>query len=55
MLDADYRAALREGGSLLFEIGYDQGDALRSLATDRALACRIFKDYGGNDRVAWVN
>lgn len=54
MLDADYRAALREGGSLLFEIGYDQGDALRSLATDRALSCRIFKDYGGNDRVAWV-
>lgn len=38
---------LTDGGFFLFEIGYDQGDALRTLCS-----CEIKKDYGGNDRVA---
>lgn len=54
MLAPDYRALIKEGGCLLFEIGYDQGDALCALAAEQGLSCRIIRDYGGNDRVAWV-
>lgn len=38
----------------LFEIGYDQGDAMRALAAERDLSCEIIKDYGANDRVAII-
>ena len=55
MLQTDYRAALKPGGCMLFEIGYDQGDALRKLAAEQGLHCRILKDYGGNDRVAYLS
>jgi len=44
---SDYRRNVADGGFFLLEIGYDQGDALRSLCP-----CEIKKDYGGNDRVA---
>ena len=44
---SQYRANLKDGGFFLFEIGYDQGEALKALGT-----CEIKKDYGGNDRVA---
>ena len=43
---------LKEKGAFLFEIGYDQGDAIRALANDHGFACTVTKDYGGNDRVA---
>ncbi len=43
---------LRAGGYLLFEIGYDQADALRALAASYNLHCRIERDLGGNDRLA---
>lgn len=42
-----YKKHLKIGGLMIFEIGYDQGDALRDLG-----ASTIHKDYGGNDRVA---
>lgn len=54
MLQSDYRALCHHGANFLFEIGYDQGDALCALASELSLTCRIFQDYGGNDRVAWV-
>ena len=38
----------------LFEIGFDQGEALVALAKERGLSCEIFKDLGGCDRVAVV-
>ena len=41
-------------GHMIFEIGYDQADDLRRLSADRGLSCEIFRDYGGNDRVAVV-
>lgn len=43
---------LKENGSLLFEIGYDQGQAVKSLmeASGFAEVC-IIKDYAGLDRV----
>ena len=54
LLAHDYREALKVGGCFLFEIGYDQGDALRALAKDIGAECTILTDYGGNERVAVV-
>ena len=51
---ADYRAALAEDGCFHFEIGYDQGEAIGTLAEKYGYTCRIRKDLGGNDRVAIV-
>lgn len=46
------RAHLKGGGMLFFEIGYDQGDAVRELM-ERAdfLEVQVTKDYAGLDRV----
>ena len=56
---AFYRALLRlasawlaPNGFCLFEIGYDQADELRRLASENGFSCTILRDYGGNDRVA---
>ncbi len=43
---------LADDGFCLFEIGYDQGDALRMLAKENGFFCEIKKDLGGQDRVA---
>ena len=37
---------------MAFEIGYDEGDALRKLAEEAGMHCEIRKDLSGNDRVA---
>ena len=49
-----YCDKLTRGGEFIFEIGYDQGEAIRLLARQNGLDCEITKDYGGNDRVARV-
>lgn len=38
----------------LFEIGYDQGNDLLSLAKRHGRTAEVFKDYGGNDRVVSI-
>ena len=43
-------AKLNEGGAIIFEIGYDQEEALRALCQKAALPFEIFRDYGGNVR-----
>ena len=48
----DYSAFLKKDGFILFEIGYDQAEDLKKIACENAFSCEIFKDYGGNDRVA---
>lgn len=48
----DYRRKLAPGGVMLLEIGYDQGGALRRLADEHGYDCEIYRDYGGNERVA---
>ena len=48
----DYAKFLKKEGIMLFEIGYDQADYLKRIAEDNNFICIIFKDYGGNDRVA---
>lgn len=47
-----WRVLLCENGVLLFEIGYDQAEALQSLSRAARLRATILRDYGGNDRVA---
>ena len=36
----------------IFETGYDQADDVRSIAGSSGMSCTVYKDYGGNDRVA---
>lgn len=45
---------LSEGGAIIFEIGYDQEEALRALCKEAGLSCEIFRDYGGNVRGAVI-
>ena len=47
---------LTPGGFFLFEIGFDQADALRRYGEERGFSqCRVLKDYGGNDRVVHLS
>lgn len=46
-----WRTLLAPDGCFLFEIGYDQAEALRALAAEHGLSAEVFRDYGGNDRV----
>lgn len=48
----NYSKYLKKEGFFLFEIGYDQADAICEIATSNGFDCKIIKDYGGNDRVA---
>lgn len=51
LLTARYQAALRPGGWLVLEIGWQQADAVLALGAQSGwqnASCR--KDYGGNDR-----
>ena len=48
-------AKLNEGGAIIFEIGYDQEEALRALCQKAALPFEIFRDYGGNVRGVVIN
>ncbi len=51
---AEARGCLKPGGWLLFEHGYDQGDAVRTLlAAAGFIDCATLKDLGGNDRVSF--
>ena len=46
------REWLHKDGFCLFEIGFDQGEAIRELARTVGFSCRIHRDLGGQDRVA---
>ena len=43
---------LKENGCFIFEIGYAQRKAITDIASSFGYDCRVFRDYGGNDRVA---
>lgn len=47
-----YRDIIDPKGFIAYEIGYDQGDMLRSIAEENKMSCRIYKDMGSRDRVA---
>ncbi len=49
-----YRRCLKEGGALIFEIGYRQGAAVAAICQGSGYHdIQIRKDYGGNDRVVF--
>jgi release factor glutamine methyltransferase len=43
----NYKKNIKKGGYLIFEIGYDQAERIRAIGE-----FDVFKDYGGNNRVA---
>lgn len=49
-----YGKYLAPGGIMLLEIGCDQAKAVSSLANAAGFKCEVFKDYDGNDRVAYL-
>ena len=51
---SSYKKMLDPCGFFAFEIGYDQGPALISIAKDNSMGCEIIKDYSENDRVAII-
>ncbi len=50
----DFTSSLLPDGFFLFEIGFDQGDAICALAGECGMTATVFPDYGGRDRVALV-
>ena len=51
---AESAHVLKDGGFWLFEIGYDQEQAIMSLAERLGFACEVERDLGGNPRVAYI-
>ena len=47
-----YKDRISEGGFIAYEIGFDQGEALKSIAASEGMSCVIIKDLSKNDRVA---
>ena len=47
-----YKDRLAAGGFIAYEIGFDQGEALKSIAASEGMSCAIIKDFSQNDRVA---
>ena len=46
------KALLKDGGALIVEHGYEQGDAVRSIFEQGGMKnCMTIRDYGGNQRV----
>lgn len=43
---------LKKGGMLFFEIGYNQGEALKEMMNDKFSDVKIIKDLSGHDRIA---
>ena len=49
-----YGKYLRQGGMMLLEIGWDQAKAVSAIAAEAGYRCEVYKDYGGNARVAYL-
>jgi release factor glutamine methyltransferase len=50
-----YGKYLKDGGIMLFEIGCDQAKAVSFIAANSGFRCEVYKDYSGNDRVAYLS
>ena len=50
----EYGAYLSPKGFMLLEIGWDQAKAISAIALHAGYRCEVYKDYGGNDRVAYL-
>lgn len=53
-LTRDFAPTVRRGGFILYEIGYDQGEAIRRIAHGESLDCKVIADLGGRDRAAML-
>ena len=52
----NYKALLKEDGFFLFEIGFDQAEALTALGKEHNFEhIRVIRDFGGNDRVVYIS
>ncbi len=52
----NYAHLLKKDGFFLFEIGFDQADALVTLGKEHNFAhIRVIRDFGGNDRVVYIS
>ena len=49
-----YGKYLKDGGIMLLEIGCDQAKAVGFIADSCGFGCEVYKDYGVNDRVAYL-
>lgn len=47
-----YRDIIPNDGFIAYEIGYDQAELLKAIASECSMRCEIIKDLSGNDRVA---
>jgi release factor glutamine methyltransferase len=45
---------LKPNGKILLEIGWQQGEAVETLFRQQGFETRVFKDYGGRDRVVFA-
>ena len=50
----EYGKYLRSGGLMLLEIGWNQARSVSAIAHEAGFRCEVYKDYGGNDRVAYL-
>ncbi|MBE6576847.1 MAG: peptide chain release factor N(5)-glutamine methyltransferase [Ruminococcaceae bacterium] len=50
----NYGKYLKDGGTMLFEIGCDQAKAVATIAANNGFGCEVYKDYSSNDRVAYL-
>ena len=52
----NYKTLLKEDGFFLFEIGFDQAEALTALGKEHNFEhIRVIRDFGGNDRVVYIS
>ena len=47
-----YKNSIADDGFIAYEIGYDQAELIRSIASECGMKCEILKDLSGNNRVA---
>lgn len=50
----NYMQFLNKNGFMLLEIGYNQGEKIKNICIENGVACTIFRDYAGHDRIALV-
>ena len=50
----EYGEYLSDSGIMLLEIGCDQAKSVSAIAAAAGMRCEIYKDYCGNDRIAYL-
>ena len=53
-LTGAFDVLVKDGGVMILEIGYDQGNDLRQMCKAAGLECTVKRDYGGNERIGII-